>query len=797
MREGSEDTITAASDPGSGDDLQVIDERDGEIQDNLLDAIIEVDTDGTIIYGSPQVKDLLGYDYSEYIGRSAYDLIHPDDLQRTADSMAEALKSDHLHILNCRARHKDGRYISISVAGRVIRTGENVKIIATFRDITGIKETREELKQRTILLETVLNAIPDVIGIQDTDHRIIRYNEAGYQYLNMKPEETVGRRCYELIGRTVPCEICATREVYDTKRPATVNKYIPEMGNWLDVRAYPVLDENGDLLYVIEHLRDITKEKENRERLVESEEKFRSLVETTTDWIWEIDTEGKYVYSSPKVKDLLGYEPDEIIGKTPPDLMDGESSERLRELMGFMMDEPQSFSGLENTNIHKDGTSIVLDTSAVPVYGHDGVFKGYRGIDRDMTYRKRSEEVLNRRLEFDNLISSISTDFINIPSDRIDSAVNDTLRRIGDFIEVDRSYVFIYSEDGTLMSNTHEWCREGISPEIDALQDLDAEQFYIHRSFLKKRDIVYIPDVNDLPEEAAYDKEEFQREGIQSLICVPMTSEDEIIGFIGFDSVRKKIAWSYEIISLLKIVGEIIVNAILRKRAQDDLIQERNRAEFYLDLLSHDIGNLHQGIYSGIQIAGLESISHEKKEIALNSARELLLNSMNMVKNIIILSKIRSKDPEMVEVDIGKVIPSAIKMIHNMYPESDLQIELEAPDEPVIIMAEPIIEEVFFNLIHNGIKFQSESVPSVDVELKTEGGEVVVTVSDYGHGIPDDLKSDIFNRFMTIGDGSRTGIGLYIVFSLLRRYGGKILVLDRIEGDPGSGASFRLTFPSA
>ncbi|MGA1821697.1 MAG: PAS domain S-box protein [Thermoplasmatota archaeon] len=783
------DRRDSAADPGSGTGK-------GKFGESLLDAIIELDPDGRIIYGSSQVRDLLGYDYDEYIGRSAFDLIHPDDIQRARQSMIEAINSDHLHIVKCRIKHKDGSFVPMSVAGRTIRMGEGVRIIATFRDMSDINATRDALSQRTILLESILNAIPDIIGIQDTDHRIIQYNEAGYRFLNLEPEDAIGRRCYELIGRKVPCDVCATKEVYSTKMPASVNKYIPELDTWLDVRAYPVLDSNGDILYVIEHLRDITGEKENQEKLIESEEKFRSLVETTSDWIWEINKDGRYVYSSPKVKELLGYEPDEIIGKTPVDLMDEESREKFTELLGFMLGNPQPYSSLENTNVRKDGIPVVLDTSAVPVYGPNGVFKGYRGIDRDMTYRKMAEEEIKRRLEFDNLISSISTDFINLPSDQIDSAVNDTLRRIGEFIEVDRSYVFIYNEEGTLMSNTHEWCREGISTERDSLQDLDAEQFYIHRYFLVKREIVYIPDVEDLPEEADFDKSEFRREGIQSLICVPMTSEDEMIGFIGFDSVRKKINWSDMIISLLKIVGEIIVNAILRKRAHDELIQERNRAEFYLDLLSHDIGNLHQGIYSGIQIAGMESISTDKKEIALNSARDLLLNSMNMVKNIIILSRIRSKNPELAEVDIGKVVRMVVRTMENMYPQSELQIGLKAPEEPIVILAEPIIEEIFFNLIHNGIKFQTESPPRVDIELRSEGGEAVVTVSDHGPGIPDDMKTEIFNRFMTMGDGSRTGIGLYIVFSLLRRYDGKILVLDRVEGDPASGALFRLSFPS-
>ncbi|MBN1893085.1 PAS domain S-box protein [bacterium] len=129
------------------------------------------------------------------------------------------------------------------------------------------KNHHEEL---SLLLEATLNAIPDVIGIQDAHHGVIRYNTAGYRFLGLSQEEVAGRKCYELIGRTLPCEICATSLCYQTLKPARVEKYVPEMDIWLDVRAYPVIDHNGRLLRVVEHLRDITEQKKNEELIRKS-----------------------------------------------------------------------------------------------------------------------------------------------------------------------------------------------------------------------------------------------------------------------------------------------------------------------------------------------------------------------------------------------------------------------------------------------------------------------------------------------------------------------------------------------
>jgi PAS domain S-box-containing protein len=141
------------------------------------------------------------------------------------------------------------------------------------------------------------------------------------------------------------------------------------------------------------------------EALRESKERFRSLVETTSDWIWEVDADCVYTYGSPKVKDLLGYEPREIIGKRPFDLMPPEEAKRVAAEFDPIVAARRAFSGLENVNLHKDGRTVVLETGGVPILDASGRFCGYRGIDRDITERKRTEEALrDARDELENRV---------------------------------------------------------------------------------------------------------------------------------------------------------------------------------------------------------------------------------------------------------------------------------------------------------------------------------------------------------------------------------------------------------
>ncbi len=122
---------------------------------------------------------------------------------------------------------------------------------------------------------------------------------------------------------------------------------------------------------------------------------FRSLLEATSDWIWEINSDGLYTYASPRVKDLLGYEPEEIIGKSPLDFMPDKERNRINIFIEEIKSLHYPFSELENINLHKDGQEVFIETNGVPIFGLQGEFLGYCGFDRDVTERKRSTEALS------------------------------------------------------------------------------------------------------------------------------------------------------------------------------------------------------------------------------------------------------------------------------------------------------------------------------------------------------------------------------------------------------------------
>ncbi|MBR9980017.1 MAG: PAS domain S-box protein [Desulfatitalea sp.] len=167
----------------------------------------------------------------------------------------------------------------------------------------GRRVFEDQYREASLMLETMLNAIPDIIGVQDGNHRIIRFNRAGYRFFDMDEEQVVGKRCYELIDQGAPCENCVMRRILETNEPAQLEKYIDAKGVWMDIRAYPILDMDGRLFRIVEHWRDITELKRSEASLIESEEKYRLLVENANEGIF-IYQDNQFIFSNRRAREM-------------------------------------------------------------------------------------------------------------------------------------------------------------------------------------------------------------------------------------------------------------------------------------------------------------------------------------------------------------------------------------------------------------------------------------------------------------------------------------------------------------
>ena len=298
-----------------------------------------------------------------------------------------------------------------------------------------------------------------------------------------------------------------------------------------------------------------------------------AIVESTSDAIIGKSLSGIVTSWNRGAERIYGYSAEEMIGQSiavvfPPDSPDDLETILTRLRAGERVDR------YTTRRRRKDGALIDISLTITPIFDEDGNTVGAATIARDITEYLKTAEAFRYRVEFEDLVSSISTDFINLAPEETDSGILDALARIGEFAGVDRSYVFQFSDDLATMGNTHEWCGDDITRQAHRLHNAPLSALPQFTSQILRGEVVYVPSTDGLPPEAALEAAELTHQDIRSLVLVPMTSRGDTIGFLGFDSVRSERTWSDEIIRLLTFVGQIFVNALQRRRAALEL-QER------------------------------------------------------------------------------------------------------------------------------------------------------------------------------------------------------------------------------
>ena len=187
---------------------------------------------------------------------------------------------------------------------------------------------------------------------------------------------------------------------------------------------------------------------------------------------------------------------------------------------------------------------------------------------RDISRHKSSEFELQRRLGLERSVAAIAVRLARATAAVLDQEIGQALADLGGAVGVDRTYVFRIGPDGQTMSNTHEWCAAGISPERANLQNVPVASVPWWMDKLAQSAAIDIVDVAQMPDEAATEREILRAQGIQSALVMPMFAGGQLVGFVGFDAVTVPVVWTQSHLALLRIAGEVLAAAIVRAAAE-------------------------------------------------------------------------------------------------------------------------------------------------------------------------------------------------------------------------------------
>jgi len=308
---------------------------------------------------------------------------------------------------------------------------------------------------------------------------------------------------------------------------------------------------------------DITDRNTILSQLKSSEKRFQTLFEHAPIGI-EINREGRTLYVNGAFLKTFGYNSgEELMGTPTTDRAVEGCRDEIQNRMGNLYRGKKSDNSYETIGLRRDGSSFPLYIQGGIILLDDGVANVT--FFTDISEHKKAESELRYQIAANSLLLGIADNFASVINLDIDEKINSALMQINEFDRNDRTYIFLLSEDGFIMSNTHELCEEGIRPEIDNLQNIPVSAFPWLIYNLNERKTICIPRIDSLPLEAIAEKKSMLSQDILSMLVVPIASEDRLIGFLGLDSVVKERDWSQTNILVFEYVAKIISQALQRK----------------------------------------------------------------------------------------------------------------------------------------------------------------------------------------------------------------------------------------
>ena len=387
----------------AGADLSLDEVRDklGAIFDTFPDGVILINEAGRIQLFNSGAERLFGYARHEVLGDNVHRLMPSPYREEHGGYIAAYLKTGVRKIIGIGrevvALRKDGTCFPIYLSIGELRLEGRRYFVGVTHDLTRQKTA----ERRLLTLSAAIDQSPAAVLITDKIGRI--------EYVNDRFEELTGGGADEVVGKTVSqlsagktssdryYRLCEAISVREERRSEVEDRRKDGAYYWAFESITPLRNAQGEITHYLAMQRDITEQKRDKEALIESEARFRHIAEMTGEWLWEQDAEGRYIYSSNAVRDLLGLEPEEIIGRDYHELL--YVNERRLEA-----DEARPFSRLVNQYRHKSGTAVFTESSGEPLFDESGKLFGWRGVDHDITAHKAFEDALRLR---DRAIESV------------------------------------------------------------------------------------------------------------------------------------------------------------------------------------------------------------------------------------------------------------------------------------------------------------------------------------------------------------------------------------------------------
>lgn len=425
-------------------------------------------------------------------------------------------------------------------------------------------------------------------------------------------------------------------------------------------------------------------------------------------------------------------------------------------------------------------------------------------LDRNM-----AEDKLRHQSHLQEILMKIASTYINVPLGEMEKTINTSLVELATFARADRVYVFEYNWDRQFCRNTHEWCAEGIDPQIDHLQRVPFELMMPLIEVHQNGQAMDIPDISALPD-GSFLRDHLMAQHIKSLITLPLIKGNKCIGFVGFDSVREQHRYTDKEKSLLKLFADMLVNMKKRSELESQLIVEKEKAQAANKTKSEFLANMSHELRTPLN--GIIGFTDLLEATPMNNIQKMYLENvsvsanvlMGIINDILDFSRIEAGRMELhpVRTDVIALVEQTMAIMEYQAARKGLRIFYEIqPDYPRYADVDPVrMKQVLMNLLNNAVKFTEEGEVELTAGFEAvdeRNGKLFFHVRDTGIGITEEQRSKLFQAFSQVDSSiSRrfggTGLGLIISSQLVEQMGGSL----GMESTFGVGSTFFFWIPA-
>jgi PAS domain S-box-containing protein len=644
----------------------------------------------------------------------------------------------------------------------------NHKVIqCNIRDITERKRAEEDLSRVNSFLDSIIENIPNMVFIKEAKElRFVRFNKSGEILLGIPSQEIIGKNDYDFFSKEqADFFIEKDRDVLKFKKMIDIPEEQIQTKHQgiriLHTKKVPILNEMGEQEYLLGISEDITDRNMAEKALKESEEKYRFLVDKSTENIWTRDLKLKYTYISPSIIRLTGFTVEEEMERTIDQCYTPKTIQLISETFAEEMEleakgtaDPTRNRTIELETYKKDGSIAFLETSMTFLRDDKLMAYGIYGITRDITERKKAEKIIKENeIQYQNLADSGSALIWTSDTNKLCNYFNKPwLEFTGKTLEQELG---------------NGWA--------DGVHRLDIEKcFQTFVTAFDKREKFYM-EYRILHNSGEY-------RWISDMASPVYGTNGEFTGYIGhcFDITERK-AMENELIS-----------------AKEQAEESDKLKTAFLQNMSHEIRTPLNGIIGFSKLLNTENLSKEDiidytSVISLSGKRLL-----EVVNDILDISRIQTGQViiENKQFSINSIFSDLLTFFSHIANSKNITLNYHGSDiqNAFIISDESRLYQILTNLINNAIKFTESG--SIDFGYEFKENLIEFYVKDTGIGISPDLFERIFDRFtqadMSISRGYEgTGLGLSISKGLLELLGGKIW----FESELNKGTTFFFTLP--